>query len=133
MFAKRCSTIAAILLAVGGTAHAQSSLPSTVKIYPITDATEARETLSQIKDDLKQFAPSAKLIDCSNLVDYIEDMPSGHDSSFGAVCNIEIRGAFKRLTLCDDRMVGKFFESDEVIEAAERIGLFVRAHCPPGG
>jgi hypothetical protein len=104
-----------------------------VHINPITDDSELRETLSQIKDDLVRFVPSATPINCSNLIDYVEDMPFGHDSSFGAICKIKSQGAIKQVTLCDDRMVGKFFQSEEVMETAERVGVFIQTHCPPGG
>ena len=129
----RASALLALLMACAGVAQAQPSLPSTVTLSPILDASEKRDTISQIRNDLSRSSPGAKLLDCQTLIDYVEQMPSGHDSSFGAVCKVRSQGSAKRVTLCDDRMVGKFYQSDAVVATPGQIGLFVRAHCSPGG
>ena len=129
----RASALLALLMACAGVAQAQPTLPSTVTLSPILDASEKRDTISQINDDLSRSSPVAKLLGCQTLIDYVEQMPSGHDSSFGAVCKVRSQGSVKRVTVCDERMVGKFYESDEVVATPGQIGLFVQAHCPPGG
>ena len=133
MSAIRRSAFLTLLLTIGGTAHAQSALPSTVRFSPITNAAEKSKTVSQIKDDLRQKTPGSTLSGCNMLIDVIEGLPVGHDTSFGAVCRISTQGKIQRVTLCDDRMIGKFFESAQIAKGPEQLGLFVQAHCPPGG
>ncbi len=58
----RASALLALLMARAGIAQAQPSLPSTVTLSPILDASEKRDTISQIKDDLSRSSPCAKLL-----------------------------------------------------------------------
>ncbi len=116
-----------------GESEAETNLPATIRLSLIEDAAEKRVTIDQIKGDLRHADPETTLVDCTILINYVEQMPSGHDTGYGGACQVVSRGKATRITLCNDRMVGKFFESAQVVDEPEQIGFFIHTHCPPGG
>lgn len=136
MVARHIAFAIALVLTVTPTVTAaqtgESDLPPNVKLRDVTLPTERNRISSSLQDDLTRMGFDAKIGDCSLVIDYIQDMPAGKDSSFGAMCNVNSARGSANLVMCDDRMVGKFTLTSSVINR-EQLGLFIERNCQPGG
>lgn len=105
-----------------------------VKILDVTSAeTETHsDIVFALQNDLARIGFDAKIVECGPIIEYVEQMSSGHDSSFGAVCRVKSEHGVASLMMCDDWMVGKFTLAPR---SGDRDGLdsFVAKNCPPGG
>jgi hypothetical protein len=106
---------------------------SPVNITGVTDQPSIDRITGEFRKDLKSLGSDATVVRCTRVVNYVQQMPSGHDSSFGATCEVLDGGLKKIWTMCDDWMIGKFHATDRPISTMKDIGDFIYAACPPGG
>lgn len=112
---------------------AQTAPPKTVRITEVTDQAYIGRIITSLQGDLRSVGSKVTITRCTHVIDFVEDMPFGHDSSFGAICLVNDGGTEKQWLMCDDWMVGKFTATDQFTPTTEEIGEFIYNHCPPGG
>jgi hypothetical protein len=123
----------AFMMVCSARASAQSALPDAVRLAEVTDQSGIERITTEFRRDLKSVGSKATITRCTHVVDFVQDMPSGHDSSFGAICAVNDGGMEKHWLMCDDWMIGKFTATDGFIPTTEGVGEFIYVHCPPGG
>jgi hypothetical protein len=110
----------------------QSDLPANVKLRDVKLPAEKARILSSLQVSLTHIGLDAKVGECSLMIDYLQDLPSGKDSSFGAVCEVTSSRDTVNIAMCDDWMIGKFTLTPGSMNR-EQLGIFIESNCPPGG
>jgi hypothetical protein len=105
-------------------------LPPHVAFSEAKDPGDRTRIIANLNDNLNGLGVSAKIEKCTAIYNYVEDMPSGRDSSFGAICTLTTG---RQLLMCDDWFVGKFTMTGSFALTRDNIRYFIQYNCPPGG
>ncbi|MBS0376738.1 MAG: hypothetical protein JSR73_19350 [Proteobacteria bacterium] len=111
-------------------AAAETPPPSTVRATQSSDATELQRIRAEFQFEVGH---AGYVAECHNLVFYVDEAPSGRDSSYGAVCTIAAGGVRKDWLMCNDTMVGTFTKTDHFEDSPTFVTNFIHDHCAPGG
>jgi len=106
--------------------------PHNARVVDVTNADDRSRIMSLLQKGMSSLGFGARIDGCSLVVRYYEDTPSGHDSSYGGVCNVFVRTSPRRLAMCDDVFVGKFALASWPT-SREDLASFIAVSCPPGG
>ncbi len=117
---------------VAGASNARDDARHSARIIDVNSQTEKSDIVSIFQKDLHRIGYSATIDGCDIAIDYFENMPSGRDSSVGAVCRIRSANVSASLIMCDDRLVGKFTLAPGTASRDE-LADFIGRNCPPGG
>jgi hypothetical protein len=128
--AARLSVLALMLLPVVAAPVRATTSPS--DNVSVADADTRVRIKGILSEYLSNMQPTWKLRQCSTAVSYHPPMPSGHDSSWGAVCIVDVGGKPQGRWFCGDWMVGTFSSRLGGDTTAERLGRFVASECQPG-
>ena len=112
------------------TASSEDDIPPGTSITPVVNAFARAKIIADLNRSLARLGKGVRIVSCSQIYDYVQPMPSGHDTSFGAICKLR-SGA--EVLMCDDRMVGKFSMTEAFSGGTETVGIFTALNCPPGG
>lgn len=91
------------------------------------------QILANIKKELEVRMSGEELQECHSMINYVQEMLSGRDSSWGAFCTVKTGSIAKIFMVCDDWLVGKFALEPSDRSEPVRSAKFVQEKCPPGG
>lgn len=106
-----------------------------VEVMPITEAGAKLSVINEFDSKLRRLGiPKGSIISCDYVIELIQQVSTGRDTSYGAVCTLKggAQGAGYTLNICDDVMIGKLTlgNGDMSYYGFAKFTLF---NCPAGG
>jgi hypothetical protein len=102
----------------------------------ITDVTQDANQKAAILQALQSHV-GGQIMNCALMITYTQQVRSGRDSSYGAVCTVRLMGLPAQThEMCDDWLVGKFTDVPVGVgEVPDQwvLARFIEQHCTPGG
>ena len=125
------ASILTISLATPAVAEPNASMRP--RVSSVSSPERRKEIITALESGLRHIGSSAKVERCDSIMEFVQQEPSGKDSSWAAVCRVSIGAVTHSLLACNDELVGKFTVTENVITSATAIEQFIAVNCPPGG